>query len=125
MECFPLSSISIAFVGYWLAPFCSIVLTEHFIFRKSTYSSYDVLEAWNKPDHPNLPRSYASSFTFAATVGFIVLCMQKQWWTGPIARTGTGDVGMLLGFLFGVLVYTCTRWAEKAWEARARARSPR
>lgn len=60
--------------------------------------------------------------TFAATVGFIVLCMQKQWWTGPLARTGTGDVGMLLGFVVGVLVYLCARWLELRW-VRARARA--
>lgn len=103
------------FIGYWLAPFCAIVLTEHFIFRKNQWSSYNILEAWDHPRHSNLPRSYAAVFTFAATIGFIVLCMQKQWWTGPIARRGTGDVGMLLGFIVGVLLYLCARWAERKW----------
>ncbi|CCM05633.1 uncharacterized protein FIBRA_07862 [Fibroporia radiculosa] len=115
----------LGFIGYWLAPFCAIILTEHFVFRKNRWASYDILDAWDKPHHRNLPRSWASVFTFLTTIGFIVLCIQKQWWTGPIARAGTGDVGMLFGFCFSVLVFLCARWLEKRWDARRPAASPR
>lgn len=111
----------LGFIGYWLAPFCAVVLTEHVVFRRGRWAAYDVARAWDRAGHPNLPRGYAAVCTFAATVGFIVLCMQKQWWTGPLARTGTGDVGMLLGFVVGVLVYLCARWLELRW-GRAGAR---
>lgn len=113
--------LSTGFIGYWLAPFCAVVLTEHVVFRRGRWAAYDVARAWDRAGHPNLPRGYAAVCTFAATVGFIVLCMQKQWWTGPLARTGTGDVGMLLGFVVGVLVYLCARWLELRW-GRAGAR---
>ncbi|OBZ65621.1 Purine-cytosine permease fcyB [Grifola frondosa] len=102
-------------IGYWLAPFCAIVLTEHFVFRRGPWSSYDVLEAWDKPQHPNLPRGYAAAVTLAISIGLIVVCMQQAWWTGPVARKGTGDVGMLVGFVGSVAVYLCARWLEKRW----------
>ena len=85
-----------AFLGYWLAPFCAIVRTEHFLFRRS-YSAYDVFAAWNVPTHPDLPHWWPSLATFAVAVGIIVLCMEQAWWTGPIAARGTGDIGMVAG----------------------------
>ncbi|PCH37475.1 hypothetical protein WOLCODRAFT_140883 [Wolfiporia cocos MD-104 SS10] len=106
----------LAFIGYWTAPFCAIVFVEHFVFRKSKWSTYQVLEAWNRPEHPNLSRGYAAVFTFVATIGIIVLFMQQQWWTGPIARTGTGDLGMLCGFIFAAIMYLAARWVERRWE---------
>ncbi|KAI0942810.1 hypothetical protein AcV7_002117 [Taiwanofungus camphoratus] len=109
-------------IGYWLAPFLAIVLTEHFVFRQNKWSSYDILEGWSRPHHPNLPKGCAAVFTFAATIGFIVLCMDQEWWVGPLARTGTGDVGLLLGFVVGVVTYTCTRWVERRWESMSSVR---
>lgn len=106
----------LGFIGYWIAPFCAIVLTEHFVFRRNSWLSYDVRDAWNDPRHPNLPRGYAAVLTFVATVGFIVVCMDQAWWVGPIARAGTGDVGMLFGFILGVVIFTCARCVEQAWE---------
>ncbi|CCM05632.1 uncharacterized protein FIBRA_07861 [Fibroporia radiculosa] len=108
----------LGFIGYWIAPFCAIVLTEHFMYRRNLWTSYHVLEAWDLPSHPNLPRGFAALSTFVITIGFIVLCMEQEWWTGPIARSGTGDVGMLLGFVVGVIVYGCARALERKWENR-------
>ncbi|KAL6307006.1 permease for cytosine/purines, uracil, thiamine, allantoin-domain-containing protein [Sparassis latifolia] len=105
----------LSLIGYWLAPYCAIVLTEHFVFRKS-WSSYHVLDAWNQPRHPNLPRGLASLATFLTCVGIIVVCMEQEWWIGPVARAGTGDVGMLVAFVGGIGVYAFARWGEKRWE---------
>ncbi|KAI0753335.1 permease for cytosine/purines, uracil, thiamine, allantoin-domain-containing protein [Daedaleopsis nitida] len=99
----------LALIGYWLAPFCAIVVTEHFVFRR-TYAAYDVLAAWDTPRHPNLPRPYPALCALAVSTVFIVLSMQQQWFTGPIAQRGTGDLGMLLGFAVSVVVYTGARW---------------
>ncbi len=33
-------------LGYWLAIYVTVVLEEHFIFRKGNFANYD-LEAWN------------------------------------------------------------------------------
>lgn len=105
----------LGFVGYWNAPFCAIVLAEHFVFRKNRWSSYHVLDAWNKPDHPNLARGYAAVFTFVVAIGFIVVCMDQAWWVGPIARAGTGDIGMLCGFTLSIPLFVCARWLERVW----------
>ncbi|KAF9813398.1 hypothetical protein IEO21_05632 [Rhodonia placenta] len=105
----------LGFIGYWNAPFCAIVLAEHFVFRKNRWSSYHVLDAWNKPDHPNLARGYAAVFTFVAAIGVIVMCMDQAWWVGPIARAGTGDIGMLCGFTLSIPLFVCARWLERVW----------
>ncbi|PIL29169.1 transporter [Ganoderma sinense ZZ0214-1] len=101
-------------IGYWNAPFCAIVLTEHFLFRRS-FSAYDVPHAWDSPNHPNLPRPYPALCALAASIVLIVLCMEQKWWTGPVAKHGTGDLGMLLGFVVSVPVYAGARWAELNW----------
>ncbi|KZT64445.1 hypothetical protein DAEQUDRAFT_717980 [Daedalea quercina L-15889] len=105
----------LSLIGYWLAPFHAIVLVEHFVYRRNCWSAYNVLEAWDQPSHPNLSRGYAAVFTFIVAVGFIVLCMEQAWWTGPIAAAGTGDVGMLLGFVLSIPVHISARWAERRW----------
>ena len=107
-----------AFLGYWLAPFCAIVLTEHFLFRRS-YSAYDVFAAWNVPTHPDLPHWWPSLATFAVAVCIIVLCMEQAWGTGPIAARGTGDIGMLVGFGVSALVFAGTRALERRLRGRA------
>ncbi len=103
-----------ALIGYWIAPFCAVVLTEHFVFRRS-FSAYDVAHAWDDPHHPSLPRPYPALCALAASVGVIVLCMQQKWWTGPVAKKGTGDLGMILGFVVSVPVYAGARWVELNW----------
>ncbi|KAI1792437.1 permease for cytosine/purines, uracil, thiamine, allantoin-domain-containing protein [Ganoderma leucocontextum] len=102
-------STIVPLIGYWLAPFCAVVFTEHFLFRRS-FSVYDVGTAWDDPHHPNLPRPYPALCALAASIGVIVLCMQQKWWTGPVARRGTGDLGMILGFVVSVAVYAAARW---------------
>ncbi|KAH9829590.1 permease for cytosine/purines, uracil, thiamine, allantoin-domain-containing protein [Rhodofomes roseus] len=104
----------LGFIGYWLAPYVAVVLVEHVLYRRMRWSCYDVFEAWDDPKHPNLAPSYCSVITFVVSVGFIVVCMDKAWWVGPIARAGTGDVGMLLGFILGIVVYAAVRW----WSGR-------
>ena len=45
-------------LGYWLAIYCTVVLEEHFIFRKDDYESYNAAEAWNRK--ALLPVGYAA-----------------------------------------------------------------
>ena len=103
-----------ALIGYWIAPFCAVVFTEHFLFRRS-FSAYDVPNAWDDPHHPNLPRPYPALCALAASIVLIVLCMEQKWWTGPVAKRGTGDLGMLFGFVVSVAVYAGARWVELNW----------
>ncbi|KAI0080384.1 hypothetical protein K474DRAFT_1589852 [Panus rudis PR-1116 ss-1] len=101
----------LSFIGYWLAPFLAIVLTEHFVFRKGRWASYNVELAWNQPKY--LPKGYAAVLTFACTVGVIVVCMSQEWWTGPVARAGTGDVGMIVGFASAIVLFIVCRSIER------------
>ena len=112
------SSHTPALIGYWIAPFCAVVLTEHVLFRRS-FSTYDVANAWDDPHHTNLPRPYAALCALAASIGVIVLSMQQAWWTGPVAKRGTGDLGMILGFVVSVAVYAVARWIELHWGSKA------
>ncbi|KAI9056492.1 hypothetical protein FKP32DRAFT_1469921 [Trametes sanguinea] len=108
----------LALIGYWLAPFCAIALTEHFLFRRA-FSAYAVASAWDSPRDPSLARGAAACCALAASVALIVPCMQQVWFTGPIAaRGGTGDLGMIVGFVVSVPVYAAARWAERWWAAR-------
>jgi len=108
----------ISFMGYWLAPFLAIVLTEHFYFRRCSWSSYNVQQAWNQPKL--LPKGYAAISTFVIVIGIIVLCMDQEWWTGPIAKAGAGDVSQPVGFVVGVILYACLRTLEKRFEGKKR-----
>ncbi|EIW53292.1 uncharacterized protein TRAVEDRAFT_154691 [Trametes versicolor FP-101664 SS1] len=112
----------LALIGYWLAPYCAIALTEHYLFRRGSYSltAYDVPNAWDTPRHPNLPSGFAAMCALGASVAIIVPCIQQVWYTGPIAAHGTGDIGMLMGFVVSVPVYALARAAE-LWYIRRRA----
>ncbi|KAI0357669.1 hypothetical protein OH77DRAFT_1286490 [Trametes cingulata] len=113
----------LALIGYWIAPFCAIVMTEHFLFRRGSYSlaAYDVPHAWSDPAHPNLPRGPAAFCALGAAVALIVPCIQQAWFTGPIAARGnTGDLGMVVGFAVSVPVYAAARGAEVWWTRRRR-----
>ena len=93
----------------------AIVITEHFIFRRGRWDTYDPMNAWNKPRHANLARSYAALVTFVTSIGLIVVCMSQPEWTGPIARTGTGDIAMLVSFGYSVIAYAAMRWLERRY----------
>ena len=104
-------------MGYWLGPYIGIVLTEHFLFRRS-WAAYQVEEAWNKPHHPNVPSTWPAVFTFVTSIGLIVVCMSQDEWTGPIASAGTGDIAMIVSFAYCIVAYAAARHLDKTWAAR-------
>ncbi|PSS34234.1 hypothetical protein PHLCEN_2v1744 [Hermanssonia centrifuga] len=106
-------------IGYWIAPFTAIIMTEHFVFRRGQWSAYEMQVAWNKPKHRNLSRGYAATFTFFSSLGLIVACMAQEWWTGPVARSGTGDIAMLVSFVYSVAIFSIARRLEKRWTGEA------
>lgn len=97
-----------------MGPWFAIVLTEHFVFRR-TWANYKVLEAWDKPRHPNLARGYAAVFTFLTAIPVIVVCMSQSWYVGPVAKAGAGDVGMVVSFAYSTIVYAATRYLERRY----------
>jgi purine-cytosine permease-like protein len=98
-------------IGYWSAVFATIILAEHFVFRRRDFSLYD-LTLFNKPKL--LPPGIAAVFAFWCAVGIIVPSMSQVWYTGPIAASGTGDIGILAGSAVALVVYLGARAVEKS-----------
>ena len=101
------------FIGYWLAIYEGVALTEHFVFRRG-FSGYNP-EDYDQRD--KLPLGIAALLAFSCGVGGMILGMSQSWWVGPIAKdagvhpTG-GDLGFELGFLFAAVSYGALRTFE-------------
>ena len=106
----PLSLSKPDIIGYWSALFVAIILTEHFLFRKNNFKSYEI-EDWDKPN--NLPLGIAALLSFLCGFGMVVPSMSQQWYTGPIAKAGTGDIGILTGGVVAAAFYAILRALEK------------
>ena len=102
-------------IGYWCAAFAAIVLCEHFVFRRNDFSMYDT-EDWNKPHQ--LPLGVAATLAFTGAFGIIIPSMSQVWYSGPIAVTGTGDIGIPAGFVVSGVLYLILRTLERRWTRR-------
>lgn len=68
-------------LGYWLAIYVTVVLEEHFIFRKGNYENYDAAAAWNNKEL--LPWGAAAlGATCFGAVG-AAMGMAQIWYIGP------------------------------------------
>jgi purine-cytosine permease-like protein len=99
-------------IGYWCAAFAAIILCEHFVFRRHNFSMYNV-EDWDKPHR--LPLGVAAILAFSGAFGIIVPSMSQVWYSGPIAMAGTGDIGILTGFVVSGVLYLVLRTLERRW----------
>lgn len=101
--------------AYWIVPFCSIFLLEHFIWRRNY--DYD-LTAWN--DRTKLPFGFAASTAWIISTGIAVIAMSQTWWIGPIAAnigkspSGT-DISWILAAGASVVLYIPLRMVERRW----------
>lgn len=104
-------------IGYWLAIYEGIALTEHFVFRRTSGYVVDDYATPNK-----LPPGYSALCAFLIGVAGAVLGMAQSWYVGPIGRLCGdefgGDVGFELAFGFSALAYTVLRTVERAWFKR-------
>lgn len=101
------------FIGYWLAIYSSIGLTDHFVFKRG-FSGYRP-ELYDVPE--KLPPGIAAVFAFCCGVAGMVCGMSQTWFVGPIAlHAGEapygGDVGWQLGAAFACVGYLITRPLE-------------
>lgn len=104
----------VGLIGYWSAAFVSIVVAEHWIFRKGDCDSYDHA-AWNKASL--LPPGIAALLAGVLSFGLIIPSMAQVWWTGPIAVT-TGDIGFEIALVLPAMLYVPFRWLELRWFGR-------
>ncbi|KAF9527466.1 purine-cytosine permease [Crepidotus variabilis] len=98
-------------IGYWSTAFAAIVLAEHFVFRRSFSSTAYPTQNWDKAGL--LPPGMAAVFAFCCAFGIIIPCMKQTFYTGPIAGTGSGDVGVFVGWFLAFVVYVPTRMIER------------
>ncbi|KAL4803100.1 permease for cytosine/purines, uracil, thiamine, allantoin-domain-containing protein [Aspergillus unguis] len=98
-------------IAYWSAAFVSVVLVEHFVFRRADCESYtSVEEAWDNRKY--LPTGVSAIGAMALSFGLIVPCMGQVWFTGPIAET-TGDIGFEIALVLAGLLYLPLRVLER------------
>ncbi|KAJ7199226.1 cytosine-purine permease [Mycena pura] len=97
-------------IGYWCASYSGIIFTEHIIFRRDNFALYK-LEDWE--DGSKLPPGIAALLAFLGSFALIVPCMGQTFYTGPIAKAGTGDIGLLVGFFGTCVLYAALRPIEK------------
>lgn len=99
-------------IGYWLAIYEGIALTEHFVFRRTGGYAVDDYATPGK-----LPPGYSALCAFLIGAVGAVLGMAQSWYVGPIGRLCGdefgGDVGFELAFGFSAVAYSLLRWAEK------------
>lgn len=105
----------VGIIGYWSCVFAAIILTEHFIFRKGRFDLYDP-QVWNQPSL--LPPGLAALLAFLCAFAVVIPCMSQVWYTGPIADSGTGDIGILVGSGVAFILYVPLRCAERSMFGR-------
>lgn len=99
-------------IGYWLAIYEGISLTEHFVFKQRKYD----ITIWNNPEL--LPPGLAAVLAFCFGIFGAVMGMSQLWFIGPVGRkignpAYGGDVGFELAFAFSALSFTVFRGLEK------------
>lgn len=104
-------------IGYYLAIYSAISLSEHFIYRRG-FQGYNIND-WNRWD--KLPIGVAGcSALFVGAVG-VAVGMSQSYWTGEIGRRigeYGGDIGFELGAGFAFIVYNIIRPLELKYIGR-------
>ncbi|KAH9928587.1 purine-cytosine permease [Amylocystis lapponica] len=99
-------------IGYWSTVFAAVVLVEHVLFRRCSFAQYDAA-AWDRPRR--LPLGVAALLAFLCAFALVIPCMDQAWYVGPIARTGLGDIGIVMGFALVCVLYPVFRIVERVW----------
>lgn len=101
----------IGVIGYWLAVFIGVVLTDHIIFHSQNFSAYTEDEnVWD--DAKKLSPGFAAISAAILCFGLVIPNMSQIWFTGPIAET-TGDIGFELALVVSALLYLPLRFLEQ------------
>ncbi|KAI9568123.1 purine-cytosine permease [Boletus coccyginus] len=87
-------------IGYWSTAFAAIVITEHLLFRGASFTETAV----------------PAVLAFVCAFGALVPFMSQAWYVGPVARRGSGDCGVYVGFVVAALCYAVLRRLERWWD---------
>ncbi|KAG0660093.1 purine-cytosine permease [Maudiozyma exigua] len=96
-------------IGYYLAIYTAIALSEHFIYRKNSFNNYNI-EDWN--DNSKLPIGIAGTAAFIVAAFGVALGMCQTYWVGEISRLigkFGGDIGFELGASWAFITYNIIR----------------
>ncbi|KAI0178829.1 permease for cytosine/purines, uracil, thiamine, allantoin-domain-containing protein [Hypoxylon sp. FL1284] len=103
-------------IGYWLAVYEGVALTEHFAFRRADLARYGPVDddegAYQDPGR--LPRGFAAVPAACLGAAGAVLGMHQEWYTGPVGSACAADIGFELAFGFAAVGYLAFRPLEKA-----------
>lgn len=103
-------------IGYWSAAFIGIVLAEHLLFRRRSFTAYTKDEnAWD--DMKELPWGLAAVTACILCIGILVPSMAQIWFTGPIGEI-TGDIGFEVAFTVASIAYIPLRYLERKLTSR-------
>ncbi|KAI6127960.1 cytosine-purine permease [Pisolithus croceorrhizus] len=105
-------------IGYWSAAFAAIVLIEHVLFRRASFTE-DVYPITTWDSARLLPTGIPAIFAFFCACGALVPFMSQAWYVGPVAQDGSGDCGIYVGFVVGALTYAVFRGVE-CWYMKKR-----
>lgn len=104
-------------IGYYLAIYQAIALSEHFIHRDGSWN-YDYERFADKMAYP---KGLAGCFAFCCGAAGVVIGMAQVWYVGSVAKhigEFGGDVGFELAFVFSFVSYNATRVLEKKYIGR-------
>ncbi|ONH66558.1 Purine-cytosine permease FCY2 [Cyberlindnera fabianii] len=102
-------------IGYYLAIYEAISLSEHFIYRRG-FKGYDI-SIWD--DKSKLPIGIAGTIAFCFGVFGAVMGMDQVWYMGEISKRISGaDIGFELSFSFAFVTFNIARPLELKYFGR-------
>lgn len=105
-------------IAYYLSIYICIALSEHLIYRRNSFSNYDIND-WN--DFKKLPIGIAGTTALVVGAFGVALGMSQSYWVGEIGRLigkYGGDIGIELGGSWAFIVYNIIRPFELKYFGR-------
>ncbi|KAH3679523.1 hypothetical protein WICPIJ_008598 [Wickerhamomyces pijperi] len=104
-------------IGYYLAIYITLTLSEHFIYKKGDFNRYDA-SRWD--DKSYYPIGIAAAIGFCFGIAGTVLGMDQVWYNGRISRliNGGTDIGFELAAGFAFVGYNIFRPLELKYIGR-------
>lgn len=104
-------------IGYYLAIYITLTLSEHFIYKKGDFRNYDPTK-WD--DKSYYPIGIAATIGFCFGVAGTVLGMDQVWYNGRISSliNGGTDIGFELAAGFAFVGYNIFRPLELKYIGR-------